>query len=315
MKYAKYLIFIIIVIWVTCFISCSEDDANPVNNSLGGLQYSGSMVLIEAQGSSFQMGSETGNADEQPVHTVSFTHDFWMDTVEVTQGDYENLMGVSYDGYFTPEWQEAYGMGDDYPVYSVSWGDAVLYCNARSRTEGLDSVYTYSDIYGFPGSLCELENVESDLSRNGYRLPTEAEWEYACRAGSNTDFFWGQEYDPYPSTSEDSTEIDDYAVWYGNSWQLGTDDPGFGNQIAGGKIQNDFGLYDMAGNVYEWCHDYYDAYTGDPQTDPAGPGSGSWNVARGGSWGTSANYLRSANRTFNSPDYLYYFLGFRCVRN
>ena len=311
----NFLSITIFAILITAvFISCSEDDSNPVNTTEGP-QYSGSMVRIEAGGSSFQMGSENGNADEQPVHTVNFTCDFWMDTVEVTQADYEELMSVSYDGYFTPEWQEAYGLGDEFPVYSVYWGDAVLYCNARSRAEGLDSVYTYTDIFGAPGCLCQLGGVSAGLTKNGYRLPTEAEWEYACRAGSATDFYWGQDYDPYPATADDSLEISNCAVWSGNSWDIDAEDPAFGNQICGGKTPNDYGLYDMAGNVYEWCHDLYGAYTADTKTDPSGPETGGWNVVRGGSWGTGAYYLRSANRTFTTPDYQFFFLGFRCVRN
>ena len=260
------------------------------------------------------MGSENGLHGEQPVHTVSFTHNFWMDTTEVTQGSYDSFMSLSYSGYYTPTWQFAFGLGDDYPAYSIYWGDAVLYCNALSRSEGLDSVYTYTAINGTPGSLCYLENVSTDFTKNGYRLPTEAEWEFACRAGSTNDFYWGKDYDPYPSTAEDSAEVNSFAVWSVNSWIFGVGDPEYGTHQVGTKQPNAFGLYDMSRNVYEWCHDWYGEYSGESQVNPSGPASGSWHSVRGGSWGTNAIHLRSANRTFTSPDYQYYFLGFRCVR-
>ncbi len=272
------------------------------------------MVLIHAKDQSFQMGSATGSADEMPVHTVSFTHDFWMDTTEVTQGDYEALMSVSYAGYTTPNWNVSYGAGARHPAFEVYWGDAALYCNARSRHDGLDSVYTYTAILGTPGNLCQLEGVSVDFTKNGYRLPTEAKWEYACRAGSSADFFWGKQCDPYPETPADTAEFNSYAVWYSNAWEfVAGDDNFFGTHQVASKMPNAYGLYDMAGNLYEWCNDWYGEYSDGAAVDPTGPASGDWNSVRGGSWGSFPYYLRSANRTFMVPDYQYYFIGFRVV--
>jgi len=216
MKNIKIAYILIVFLPLLLFLSCSkEENDNPADID-EGLVYSGGMVLVEAENAGFQMGSENGFADELPVHTVNFTYDFWMDTVEVTQGDYDDLMTVSYADYLSPTWQTTYGAGDDYPAYSVFWGDAALYCNARSRAEGLDSVYTYSSISGIPGSSCQLEDVVVDLTKNGFRLPTEAEWEYACRAGTTSDFYWGRDCDPYPASMMDSTEMGNFCVCTAN---------------------------------------------------------------------------------------------------
>jgi formylglycine-generating enzyme len=310
MQITRSIGYLIIAAAVFIFIACSEED-DPANNPQGFIP--AGMVLIHADGQSFQMGSSAGSEDEQPVHTVSFTHDFWMDSTEVTQSEYDSIMAASYADYASPSWHSPYGVGEEYPAYATNWGDAVLYCNARNRLDGLDSVYTYSGIDGTPGNMCELENVLVDYTKNGYRLPTEAEWEFACRGGTDTDYYWGKEYDPYPSTAGDSTEIGDYAVWSENSWVFGADASEFGIHPASSKMPNAYGLYDMAGNIFEWCNDWYGDYTSASVTDPTGPDSGEWHRLRGGSWGNSAFYLRSSNRTFANPDYIYYFVGFRVV--
>ncbi|MDZ7261792.1 MAG: SUMF1/EgtB/PvdO family nonheme iron enzyme [candidate division KSB1 bacterium] len=271
------------------------------------------MILIPAKDSSFQMGSETGNPDEQPVHTVSFTYDFWMDTTEVTQGDYHALMSATYTGYSKPLWGNPYGVGENYPAYAIEWGDAALYCNARSKQDGLDTVYSYTAISGRPGDGCSLEGLSINFKANGYRLPTEAEWEYACRAGTTTDFYWGKNFDPYPATAMDTAEVNSYAVWSGNSWNLSAEDANFGTHPVATKKPNSFGLYDMSGNVYEWINDWYYEYSSEPQIDPTGSETETYHFVRGGSWGNGATFLRSANRQFASPDYYIYFCGFRTV--
>jgi formylglycine-generating enzyme required for sulfatase activity len=243
---------------------------------------------------SFSMGSpddEIYHGDRQPAehprHVVR-VDDFHVDAMPVTQRAYAELMGVN-----PSSWK-----GDDVPVVDVSWYDAILYCNARSRREGLDPVYRFDGIEGPAGEGCRgLTGLFVDFGKNGYRLPTEAEWEYACRAGTDTRFFWGDDMDGSFAWSEINTEPRPRPV--------------------GLKRPNAWGLYDMAGNVQEWCHDWYaaDYYASSPVENPRGPESGALRVLRGGS-----NYrykdrdrLRSANRSCSPPGHRSVFCGFRTV--
>ena len=176
-------------------------------------------------------------------------------------------------------------------MYYVSWLEAVEYCNKRSQREGLTSAYTIS------GSG-NNRTVTWNRSANGYRLPTEAEWEYAARGGNGS---------PGNYTYSGSNNADEVAWHSGNS--------GSKTQNVGSKKSNGLGLYDMSGNVYEWCWDWYGSYSSVAQTDPTGASSGSYRVGRGGSWGFSAEFARSAGRIDFFPDFRYYYLGFRLVRN
>jgi formylglycine-generating enzyme required for sulfatase activity len=259
----------------------------------GPLEYYKGMVKIKGDGFGFQMGSDSGKPHEQPVHTVGFTYDFWMDTVEVAQGKYATIMSASYPGYTTPYWTQQNGMGDKHPAYSINWYDVVLYCNALSKQDGKDTVYSYSSITGSPGNDCGLDGFTMDLSRNGYRLPTEAEWEYSCRGGTTTEYYWG------------GGNEDDFAWSRSNSSS---------SMPVGTKTRNVYGLYDMSGNVWEWCHDWYaDSLNAGLQIDPTGPASGRDNVIRGGGWYYPPGELRSANRNFAPPDTEGRDIGFRVV--
>ena len=221
---------------------------------------------------------QPGVAD--PVHQVRFTYNFFMDTTEVTQGDYSSLMSLTYPGYEDPPWPN--GVGSNYPAYSFNWYDAVLYCNARSKSEGLDTVYIFTSITGTPGNGSILSNVVIDYTKTGYRMPTEAEWEYACRAGTKTDYYWG------------TGNIDNYA-WY----NVNSNDSA---HPVCEKLPNGYGLYDMSGNVNESCNDWFGGYSSDLQEDPVGPSSGSERIIRGGPWGGGASWLRSASRDWAIPE-------------
>lgn len=243
--------------------------------------------LLHITGGSFVMGSgDSLDRNASPLHQVTVTT-LYMDSTEVTQADYQKVMGVN----------PSYITGDNArPVETVTWFDAVLYCNARSVKSGKDSIYRYTAVSGTPGNGCTgLTNISIDYTKNGYRLPTEAEWEYACRAATTSAYYWGQ-------------SIDEAFCWYPvNSDAL--------THPVGQKIKNAFGLYDMSGNVWEWCNDWYGSYTSGAQTDPTGAATGSSRVTRGGSWYVlKVEALRSAYRDALGPDKRYNNIGFRCVR-
>jgi formylglycine-generating enzyme required for sulfatase activity len=197
--------------------------------------------------------------------------------------------------------------GKAWPVEDVNWYDAAWFCNKLSMLSGLDTVYTYSGIYQGSG-YDTLTSVAINYSKNGYRLPTEAEYEYANRAGTTTDYYWGRNYPP--TTHADTFAIDSNAVWYYN--------PPTGTQLVATKKPNAWGLYDMSGNLWEWCNDWYGSYSATSQTNPTGAASGSYRVLRGGSWyGGDARVLCAAFRSGYvypvSASLLYGDVGFRIV--
>jgi formylglycine-generating enzyme required for sulfatase activity len=184
--------------------------------------------------------------------------------------------------------------GDDHPVVCVSWFDAVQYCNWLSAKEGLKPAYTIAG-----------QNVNWDRSADGYRLPTDAEWEYACRAGTTTPFFTGERI----STSQANYD-GNFPYNYGNRGLFRK-----APLQTGSFPPNAWGLYDMHGNVWEWCWDYYGLPNTAPATDPAGPASGAHRVNRGGGWASAAKLMRSAARSSDFPETAGNNMGFRLAKN
>lgn len=258
-------------------------------------------VLIPA--GTFQMGSEKGGNDNKPVHEVAITKAFYMGKYEVTQAEYEK-----YCSYGSSSPSSSYGDGDNYPAYGVSWYDALVYCNKRSMAEELTPCYSISGStdpskWGdVPASTDSTWNaVICDWDANGYRLPTEAEWEYAARAGDNTVASL-----IYSGTS-DVNKLGEYAWYSGNSNKK--------THEVGTKSPNEFGLYDMSGNVFEWCWNWYtNSYDAEAGSDPTGTSAGSNRVRRGGGWNSNSDDCAVSYRGTVNPNGRNSNLGFRVVR-
>ena len=222
---------------------------------------------------------------------------FYMDKYELTQAEYQAVMGTNP--------ASGYGVGGNYPVYYVSWFKAIEYSNRRSLQEGLTPCYSYGSYgtnpanwpSGWNTDYNNHSNVSCNWSANGYRLPTEAEWQFAARGGNQTHNY----------TYSGSNTIGSVA------WYSGNNDP-YGTNPVGTKTANELGLYDMSGNVYEWNWDIYGSYPSGSQNNPTGSNSGSNRVARGGSWNDNAFSCTVSSRSGSNATYSYYGMGFRVCR-
>jgi formylglycine-generating enzyme required for sulfatase activity len=249
-----------------------------ITNSLG-------MEFVYIPPGEFMMGSpedEPGRDDDETQHHVTLTRGFYMQTTQVTVGQWKQFVAENpdYQGDGKNVWRckgmgevEGFSQEDTHPVACVSWNEAQAFINWLNQKEKTDR----------------------------YRLPTEAEWEYACRAGTTTPFFFG------------NCLSTDQANYNGNYPLDGCPKGEYREKTTpvASFPPNDWGLYDMHGNVYEWCQDWFADYPTDAVTDPAGPGSGSYRVLRGGSWFIYARFCRSANRYGSAPDKHFGSLGFR----
>lgn len=259
--------------------------------------------MAEVEGGSFRMGSVLAD-NEKPIHKVTLTT-FRMGRHAVTVGEFRRFINATCyvteaergDGSFFwngKAWEKGkdvtwenprFAQGPMHPVVCVSWNDAVAYCRWLSEAEGLEPVYQ--------GSGSEMK---IDMAAEGYRLPTEAEWEYAAKGGMLSNGY----------TYAGSNDLDTVA-WYSQN-------SGDGTHPVETKAPNELGLYDMTGNVWEWCQDWYGAYGVDAQENPTGASSGAYRVYRGGSWGDGAGCCRSAYRNSDTPGSRYPSYGFRLVR-
>jgi len=233
--------------------------------------------MVQIPGGRFLMGDKD-EVDATPHEVVLGA--FLMDKYLVTQEQYQKVTGAN-----PSRWK-----ADKNPVEQVRWSDAVTFCNKRSELEKLEPCY-------------DLKTWTCNFEANGYRLPTEAEWEYASRAGSTTAYFFG----------DNTSKLGDYA-WFAKN-------AGGHPRPVGQKQPNAWGLYDICGNVWEWCNDFYgvDYYKEAPLENPRGPKTGENKVVRGGAWKVSAESCRSGYRYNESPGYAdvcfgYDIYGFRCVR-
>jgi formylglycine-generating enzyme required for sulfatase activity len=268
-------------------------------------------ILVE--GGTFSMGSNDGADDEQPVHNVKVSS-FYMGRYEVTNQEVVDVFtrGIESGALYVDGTTVKYNYGDkqelldlddeecqivysrgrlavqpgkeNNPVIEISWYGILVFCNLLSEIRGYDPAYN-------------LSTWECDFTSNGYRLPTEAEWEYAAKGGNN--------HDGYTYSGSNTAGV---VGWHSSN-------SGGETHPVGGKTPNSLGLYDMSGNVWEWCFDRYGSgyYSNTSLVDPEGPGSGSNRVLRGGSWNSFTKYLRCADRDRNYPTLTGYNGGFRVV--
>ncbi|MCP4724834.1 MAG: SUMF1/EgtB/PvdO family nonheme iron enzyme [bacterium] len=242
------------------------------------------MILKLLEGGSFNMGSTSGQPDETPIHRVNLTS-FYMGVYEVTQAQYDSVMGTNPSGSFRH---------DDHPVENITWYDAAEFCERLSTLEGIT-----------------------------YRLPTEAEWEYAAIGGvSGHTYVWGGNSVPVVDGMKQANVADDtFFTNYDEVFDFGEpfsgyDDGYITTSPVGSFEPNVFGLYDMAGNVMEWCSDWYKEYyyRSSLLNNPEGPGTGTGKVMRGGTYGSSTRYLRVHGRFQDTPTLKVPVIGLRCVR-
>ena len=231
-----------------------EPEKKVLTNSIG-------MKLVLIKGGSFTMGGDPAREDvdtDERQFKATISKDYYIGVFEVTQSQYAKVMGKNPSQF---QGKRVNGSTSNFPVEQVSWNDAVQFCKKLS------------------------ERPKERAAGRTYRLPTEAEWEYACRAGTETSFSFG----------DDPGRLGEYA-WFASNGQERTHE-------VGKKKPNAWGLHDMHGNAWEWCADWYDYYPRASTVDPTGPPSGSDRVYRGGSWNYEPRYSRSANRTATAGDF------------
>lgn len=248
------------------------------------------MVLVE--GGKFTMGDSAsiGRPDEKPVQDVELSS-FMISRIQVTQKIWNLAMDVNPSNFH----------GYDLPVEHVSWYDCIEFCNILSKLAGFNPCYTIDKINKDPDNLNKNDQLKwlitCDWEADGYRLPTEAEWEFAAKGGSNGNF--------YRFAGSDNENM---VCWH-------KDNSSYKTQNVALKKPNELGIYDMSGNVWEWCWDWYDNYAGNPLVNPLGPDKGAYRVLRGGSWADNLNYQRTSGRGKENPTGKYSSIGLRIVRN
>ncbi len=301
-KLCLTLVIVLLLVSICCGLDAKQVQSQNSNNS-------GSVTIpdfrknphqvdnfILVQGGTFQMGTPSGSSysepDEFPVHQVTLSS-FYICPHEVTQGEYISIMDYN---------PSCFPQDMLFPVERVNWYNAIEYCNLLSRRNHYQPVYTYAG-YGtntkhWPHNWNTYyhNNIICDWSANGYRLPTEAEFEYAIRGGANHDNY----------TYSGSNNLNEVGWYQGNTTQT--------HEVMT-KAPNSLGIYDMTGNVWEWLWDWFENYTSAPQTNPHGPDIAMYKDRRGGAWDGIYTYHRCTNRSYEHIMYGYWGMGFRVVRN
>lgn len=309
MKKNRLIAALAVMVLVFAVAGCSDPSSGGSENLSGAGNSSGNIpeVFVKVKGTTI-----TGNESWTPTSEVFVSGrsitipDMYVCDHEVTQAEYEK-----YCKYGSSSPSSSLGDGDNYPAYYVNWCDAIVYCNLRSIDEGLTPAYKIGgetdpakwsgivgdSVNGYCGpssSNSTWDALTYDKEANGYRLPTEAEREYIAReAGTSTTTYSG------------SDTVDEVAWYYKNSSDK--------THEVKGKKANSLGIYDMSGNVYEWCYDWYGSVNS--STADTGASSGSGRVRRGGSWGGSDSSCAVSSRHYDSPYSRFYDYGFRVVRS
>ena len=251
--------------------------------------------MIFVKGGNFLMGNENGRADEKPQHRVC-VDSFYISKYEVTQKEWQAVM----------ENNPSYFVGENHPVEKVNWYDAIEFCNAYSKMKNMEPCYKIDRDTKDEMNLSRKDKyrwtVTCDWNANGYRLPTEAEWEYAAGGGnkkSNTIF-------------SGSNNINEVAWFLNNAGDESS--PDHGPRDVGLKKPNALGIYDMTGNVWEWCWDWYGSYDKKKLNNPRGIPYGTEKIRRGGSWHVKIKRSTITTRNFRSPGHRSTHYGIRLVR-
>lgn len=246
--------------------------------------------LIFVEGGSFQMGDEEGLPWEKPVHQVHVS-DFYICKYQVTQAQWAKIMKKN----------PSIVKKEEHPVENISWYKAIEFCNKKSRWDGLVPCYEINkrdkDIANQNKEDEQKWIVKCDFTQNGYRLPTEAEWEFACRGGNDSKGYIFSGFDVLSLVA--NTAEDNYTS----------------HSVVGRCFGNELGIYNMSGNVYEWCWDWFENYKEGELINPLGPECGAKRVIRGGAWNEDDIFCRVGARNFFNPGRENGMIGLRLVRN
>ena len=273
---------------------------------------------------SFTLGDALDGMSSAPAHTVTLSS-YYMEQREVTKELWDTVRSWGLNNGYT-DLPAGNGTsilkGENHPVHSISWYAMVKWCNARSEQDGFTPVYYTDDSQTLVYRVGDVNvtNAQAKWDANGYRLPTEAEWEKAARGGlSGKRFPWGDTINH--SNANFRANSNAYPLYDTSGYTTYTFHPDYDNgphpytSPVGSFPPNDYGLYDMAGNVLERCWDWYGEYDTDLTTDPRGPIGGAYRVIRGGSWFYYASSCRTAYRGYFAPDFAVSYYGFRVVRS